>query len=293
MYLVPSSQLRNWTINPHDAPSSSFPTAIDTVCPHCTKLIIFTKTKWGVPRNDSLVTDIVCPSCRNSVQFWIVPGKIPNATPQDFAAQARVYMLPEPPLVYTVDLTRLQKYFPSFVEVFEQAAQADHLKLTQVAGPGYRKALEFLVKEWLINEGEAERKQGQERETIENTSLANCVKKLDSNLAAIGRITVLLGNDETHYKKMFQEYDVTMLRALLDSLIVRIDSRLHEREIIADLEAQDQQHRDDRAAAKKGSQNPPPVPPASAPEPPPSTDDDADIPTGILPFGNPPPSEGS
>ena len=43
----------------------------------------------------------------------------------------------------------LQKISPSFCEIFNEASATEARKLTNVAGPGYRKALEFLIKDYL------------------------------------------------------------------------------------------------------------------------------------------------
>lgn len=46
----------------------------------------------------------------------------------------------------------IEKISPSFCNIFNQSAHAEALKLLKVAGPGYRKALEFLVKDFLVTE---------------------------------------------------------------------------------------------------------------------------------------------
>jgi hypothetical protein len=40
---------------------------------------------------------------------------------------------------------------PSFVSIYEQASSAEDYRLEDIAGPGYRKALEFLIKDYAIS----------------------------------------------------------------------------------------------------------------------------------------------
>jgi hypothetical protein len=42
---------------------------------------------------------------------------------------------------------------PSFVSIYEQASSAEGYRLEDIAGPGYRKALEFLIKDYAISTG--------------------------------------------------------------------------------------------------------------------------------------------
>lgn len=43
------------------------------------------------------------------------------------------------------------KVSPSFVEIFNQAYHAEQYKLKEICGVGYRKAIEFLIKDYLIS----------------------------------------------------------------------------------------------------------------------------------------------
>ena len=45
----------------------------------------------------------------------------------------------------------IQNISPSFPEIYTQASAAEEMNLTQICGMGYRKALEFLIKDYLIS----------------------------------------------------------------------------------------------------------------------------------------------
>jgi hypothetical protein len=103
------------------------------------------------------------------------------------------------------------KLSPNFFEIYTQATEADHRRLDQVAGVGYRKALEFLVKDYCCD------KNPDESETIKKTALGPCIDKYvnDQNIKDCAKLAVWLGNDETHYVRKWNDKDVKDLKALI------------------------------------------------------------------------------
>src|SRR5437868_3199481 len=45
----------------------------------------------------------------------------------------------------------IKKISPKFCEIYQEAHNAEEYRLTQICGVGYRKALEFLIKDYLIS----------------------------------------------------------------------------------------------------------------------------------------------
>lgn len=64
---------------------------------------------------------------------------------------------------------------PDFCAIANQSRNAEHLGLTLIAGGGYRKALEFLVKDYAI------RLHPDEAEVIKRTELGPCIQTYISN----------------------------------------------------------------------------------------------------------------
>jgi hypothetical protein len=105
----------------------------------------------------------------------------------------------------------IAKVSPRFVKIYGQAAEADASGHDEISGPGYRKALEFLVKDFLVSQDKDS--EGDIRRELLGTCIKNRVD--DPRLKAMAERAAWLGNDQTHYEKLFEEYDVAALRGLI------------------------------------------------------------------------------
>ena len=85
---------------------------------------------------------------------------------------------------------------PNFCEIYNQAYIAEQTNLMQICGTGYRKSLEFLIKDYLISTLPED-----QHEAIKNKFLNNCIRDNISNIniKTVASRAVWLGNDETHY----------------------------------------------------------------------------------------------
>jgi hypothetical protein len=99
----------------------------------------------------------------------------------------------------------------TFVEVFNQAIAAEALGLGQLTGIGLRKALEFLVKDFAIQQKPAE------RAAIEQARLGVCINSYidDPNVRACATRAAWLGNDEAHYLRKWEDRDIDDLKRLI------------------------------------------------------------------------------
>jgi hypothetical protein len=135
-----------------------------------------------------------------------------------------------------------------FVGVFNQANRADLEGLDEIAGPGYRKALEILVKDYAkapylkileeAEDGGAEAIQAQDHiNAIESLLLAPCINKYldDKRIREVAARAAWLGNDEVHYVRRWPDKDVKELKALLDLVIRFIDSQLEYESVLLDM----------------------------------------------------------
>lgn len=99
---------------------------------------------------------------------------------------------------------------------------AESLTLDRIAGIGYRKSLEFLIKDYLIH------KFPEETEAIKSMALANCI----ANKVPIEKIRVVasrcawLGNDEAHYVRKHNNRDLVDLKKLIEASVYWISMEL-------------------------------------------------------------------
>lgn len=91
---------------------------------------------------------------------------------------------------------------PKFVEIYEQALTAYENGLNELVGIGFRKSIEFLVKDYLIDV------KCLPREEVEKMFLANAIHKLEENdVTLLAEKITWLGNDETHYVRKHTEVE--------------------------------------------------------------------------------------
>jgi len=101
---------------------------------------------------------------------------------------------------------------PSFCSIWNQAYQAEQSGLKDICGPGYRKALEYLIKDYLISQNP------NKREYYQSKLLGNCIRDdiKDPRIKACAERAAWLGNDEVHYDKKWKGKEVKDLKTLIE-----------------------------------------------------------------------------
>jgi len=116
----------------------------------------------------------------------------------------------------------LSSLSPKFVEIYNQAEIAENAGLTEICGLGYRKALEFLIKDFSIQ-------QFPESEgNIKNAQLSKCIDEyIDSKrIKTLAKASAWIGNDETHYTRKHEDYGILHLKAFIGAATHFITSEL-------------------------------------------------------------------
>jgi hypothetical protein len=100
---------------------------------------------------------------------------------------------------------------PTFCEIYEEAHKAEQFGLEQICGVGYRKALEFLIKDYLITNRPAD------DAAIRKTLLGPCIENYvtDPRVKEIAKRAAWLGNDETHYERRWIDKDLNDLKTMI------------------------------------------------------------------------------
>jgi len=123
-----------------------------------------------------------------------------------------------------------------FVDIVNQANAAEAHSLYDVAGMAYRKALEFLIKDYCINLNQSEEK------VIRSIPLMQCISKYvsDGNLKECAKRAAWLGNDETHYEKIWTDHDIEDLKVLIRLTQNWIDNELLTAQYIKEMDSKKQ-----------------------------------------------------
>lgn len=99
----------------------------------------------------------------------------------------------------------------SFVEIYRQASFAEEYGLGDIAGGAYRKALEFLIKDYCTKKFPDKEKQ------IKRLQLGGVIAEYvkDPNVKLCANRAAWLGNDEIHYERRWVDKDIDDLKILI------------------------------------------------------------------------------
>lgn len=106
----------------------------------------------------------------------------------------------------------IEKVSPVFVEIYSQATVAESEALNQIAGVGYRKAAEFLIKDYAIS------KNKDDEEKIKAIMLGQVIAEYLNDfpkIQALAKSVAWIGNDETHYVRRHDDKDIQDLKKFI------------------------------------------------------------------------------
>ena len=196
-------------------------------CPFCGVINIpeylFLK---NVERSDFLNVFTQCtnPTCRNMfiTQFSTVGVRKPVFT------KILPTALPEKRTFSNI----ISELSPIFCEIYNQAYIAEQTNLMQICGTGYRKSLEFLIKDYLISTLPED-----QHEAIKNKFLNNCIRDNISNIniKTVASRAVWLGNDETHYTRKWEDKDINDLKSIIELTLHWIESEIRTQKLLEDM----------------------------------------------------------
>ncbi|MFA6056592.1 MAG: hypothetical protein WC756_00220 [Taibaiella sp.] len=193
------------------------------ICPHC-HVTINPNFRWSAGSNDMGKNPILITiwGCTNKECNRIFIVKYLRDSSGVYVFKRFIDGLPKGP-VWPEPILKLRdgsdNQLPSkFITTYLQSLDADHFGLNEIAGMGYRKAIEYLVKDWAIQNNSSE------QESILKLWLGDVIKKYyDGELKGILERATWLGNDQAHYNKLFEEYDISILKELIDLIMVELD----------------------------------------------------------------------
>lgn len=162
----------------------------------------------------SVFVVLYCPSCKN---FYIAKYISPHYVGTSDLKLDFVFPQQSNYKKFSDEIIQLS---PEFVSLYNQALEAESNDSTRgIAGLGYRKAIEFLIKDFLIKEKQ------KDRESTQKLELGNCVEQLkEQSLITLAKASVWIGNDETHYFKKNPQYDIEDLKKFINALVNKIEN---------------------------------------------------------------------
>ncbi len=104
---------------------------------------------------------------------------------------------------------------PQFAKIYNQALAAETYNLDEIAGLGYRKSLEFLVKDFAIHTHPSE------SDKIKSMTLSQCITKYinSTNIATLATRSAWIGNDEAHYIRKQESRDVQDMKKFIKATV--------------------------------------------------------------------------
>lgn len=128
----------------------------------------------------------------------------------------------------------IQGLSPQFVKIYNQAFEAENRQLDEIAGIGYRKALEFLVKDYCKH---THPEKGAE---IERLLLGKCISDYIENrsITTLASRAVWIGNDETHYTRKHEDRDIADMKRFIQAMVHYIGMEL----VVEDAASMDPAH---------------------------------------------------
>lgn len=162
----------------------------------------------------------LCPKCRGIFLVEYTSRLVeygPTLSPQ-FSIIERISPINQHPERFSNEITSLS---PGFVETYTQASIAESEGLLQICGVGYRKALEFLVKDYLCHI------HPEDSERIRSEFLGNSIKGIDNQrIKVLAERSTWIGNDETHYIKKREDLGLDDMKRFIKAMLTYIESEL-------------------------------------------------------------------
>ncbi len=198
------------------------------ICPHC-HVANDPNEKWQTLTQDtddtpSVISAWECANNECRKIFMVLHKKKSNKN--NFGFEGFLNGLPKgpdwpEPISELIDGQKINSESPQdskFIKTYLQSLEAEMHGLDEIAGMGFRKAIEYLVKDWAIQNNP------NNKEKIEGLWLGGVIKNYyEDDLKDILERATWLGNDQSHYNKLFEDYNVDDLKELIDLIMVELD----------------------------------------------------------------------
>ena len=200
------------TVFPRSTQREKFDVDIPELCPHCGQYMhpelleaFILDPDYRTVYNIIALFRCTAPSCGKYFPIQYTRGHTNLAFRDIIKYSYR-------PLISVNLPENIEKVSPTFVEIYNEAYQAEENGLKHVAGVGYRKAAEFLIKDYVIA------KNPDQEEQVKNMFLGGVITQYLSDFPKVqylAKAVAWLGNDETHYVRKHDDKDLQHLKKFI------------------------------------------------------------------------------
>ena|ERR1035437_4087233 len=178
-------------------------------CPMCHRLLSVSSSSFTRISNTFLQGVYQCPSISCHRLFIATFINNPNTGYMYFQHSLPLVAIERP-----LD-PKLKEVSSEFAETYQQSWRAKQLGMLKIAGTGFRRALEFLVKDYACRD-----LSDPEKDPIRKKPMAQCIRDhiQEEGIKTVAERAAWLGNDETHYLRQWEDKDINDLIDLLDSV---------------------------------------------------------------------------
>lgn len=195
-------------VNRKDGYKESFDLEMPTKCIHCYKevgFIVASTSTYNDRVDEKIAITFQCPSCeRYSVYEYAIRNKINKLTDLVNYSYTKDVHVSLPKNIHEIS--------EEFVKIYKQAATAEAYNLMSICGVAYRKAAEFLIKDYVIM------KNPEKEDEIKKDALGKVIAEQLSDfpkIQTLAKASAWIGNDETHYVRKHNDKDLNDLKAFL------------------------------------------------------------------------------
>lgn len=117
----------------------------------------------------------------------------------------------------------VEKVSPKFKKIYNQAYTAEQMGLNEINGMGYRRSLEFLIKDYLLFMDQGKEDASLSQQDVYHMSLRSAIDKLsDDKLTALATASSWLGNDHAHTEVKWTDNTVKDLKAFIEAFVATV-----------------------------------------------------------------------
>lgn len=222
--------MNNQTLQKANSAVSSYLYDEPNMCPYCKSKIVAIFRKGYVNAENIAICTYQCTNsdCQEPFfAYYNYEGTHTNGSTRKY----RFSHAMKGPIINREFSELINDISDKFSKIYNQANEAENTNLDEIAGMGYRKAVEFLIKDYCIKNNPTE------EDNIKSKLLGQCINEFVDNekIKEIAKRAVWLGNDETHYERRWETKDIEDLKKLIDITIHWIEMEQLTEDYLSDM----------------------------------------------------------